>query len=163
MATTNYFNNNKNIRLKKNTVITITKRTLRFARNVYQTQNITGFGEGEVEIGQIPWGIIITMFIIGLIIVTFRNEIGLLLILIAIAGAVWNFAKPKHYGLLLTLNSGDKALFVTKDKQNLKNVIDELYEMMEAGESQAYQIIIKDSRVEGNFVQGYAGGNVSYR
>jgi hypothetical protein len=58
---------NQSITLEQNKVILVTKRTVRVARNVYQTHNIAGFGEGEVEIGSIPWGLVIFVLIIGLI------------------------------------------------------------------------------------------------
>ena len=51
----------QNITLEKTKLIVVTKRTIRFARNVYQTHNITGFGEGEIDIGGIPWILIILM------------------------------------------------------------------------------------------------------
>jgi hypothetical protein len=120
MATPNPLGSNQSITLERNKVITITKRTVRFSYNVYQTHNITGFSEGEVDIGTIPWGIII-VFLLGSLIAGMGNSgVGGLLGLVAIGGAVWNFSKPKHYGLLLTLNSGDKKLFTTKEKESLQ-------------------------------------------
>lgn len=155
MSTSNPFGS-QDITLEKNKVITVTKRTVRFARNVYQTHNIAGFGEGEVEIGGIPWAVIIIVFILGLILNSFNLEVGWLLVLGGIAGGVWNFAKPKHYGLLLTLNSGDKKLFVTTDKTGLKQVISVVYEFIETEKDATYQISINNSQVTGNFIQGNA-------
>lgn len=155
MATSSPFGS-QDITLEKNKVITVTKRTVRFARNVYQTHNIAGFGEGEVEIGAIPWGLIIVVFILGLILNSFNLGVGWLLVLGGIAGGVWNFAKPKHYGLLLTLNSGDKKLFVTTDQTGLKQVISVIYEFIETEKDATYQISINNSQVKGNFIQGSA-------
>lgn len=147
----------QDITLEKNKVITVTKRTVRFAKNVYQTHNIAGFGEGEVEIGAIPWIFIIVVFTLGLILISFNLRLGWLLLLAGIAGGVWNFAKPKHYGFLLTLNSGDKKLFVTTDQAGLKQVISVIYEFIETERDTTYQISINNSQVKGNFIQGSAG------
>jgi hypothetical protein len=146
----------QDITLEKNKVITVTKRTVRFARNVYQTHNIAGFGEVEIDIGTVPWALIVVVFILGLILDSFDLGVGRLLVLAGIAGGVWNFAKPKHYGLLITLNSGDKKLFVTTDKAGLKQVISVVYEFIETEKDATYQISINNSQVKGNFIQGNA-------
>ena len=146
----------QDITLENNKVITVTKRTVRFSKNVYQTHNISGFGEGEVEIGTIPWVITIVISILGLILNSFNLGVGWILILAGIAGCVWNFVKPKHYGLLLTLNSGDKKLFITTDKTGLKQVISVIYEFIETEKDATYQISIENSQVKGNFIQGSA-------
>lgn len=163
MATANLLGSNQSITLEWNQSITITKRTVRFSRNVYQTHKIAGFGEGKVDIGTIPWMIIIIVFLVALILAAFNNGVGLLFILAGIGGGAWNFIKPKHYGFLLTLNSGDKKLFVTTDQEGLKRVIEVIYDLIETEEEATYQIFVNNSKVNGNFIQGYAGGNVSYR
>jgi hypothetical protein len=156
------FGSNQSITLEKNKVILITKRTVRFARNVYQTHNISGFSEGEVDIGTIPWTTIIVVLLIGLIAVGANGGLGSLLILLAIAGAVWNFVKPKHYGLLLTLNSGDKKLFITTDKAGLKKVISAIYDFIETEKDATYEVSFTNNNVTGNFVQGNVGGDVRF-
>lgn len=161
MATANPLGSNQSITLERNKVITITKRTVRFSRNVYQTHNIAEFGEGEVDIGTIPWIIIIGILTMGLIISPFNNVVGLLLICFGIACGGWNVDKPKHYGFLLTLNSGDKKLFTTTDKEGLKRVIEVIYDLIETENEATYQISVNNSKVDGNFIQGYVGGNVS--
>jgi len=155
MATSNPLASNQNITLERNKVITITKRTVRFSNDVYQTHNITGFSEGEVEIGAIPWGIIIVvLFIIGPIVGIANNGIGSVLMLAAIGGVIWNFAKPKHYGLLLTFNSGHQTLFVTNDKTHLKEKINNIYELIEKAENKIYELSISNSTVTGQFIMG---------
>lgn len=163
MVTANPLGSNQSITLEQNKVITITKRTVRFSSNVYQTHNIAEFGEGEVDIGTIPLVIIIFVIILGLIINSLKIGVGWVLILIGIGFAAWNFIKPKHYGFLITLNSGDKKLFTTTDKENLKRVIEVIYDLIETEKEATYQISVKNSKVNGNFIQGYAGGDVSYR
>jgi hypothetical protein len=158
MTTPNPLGSNQSITLERNKTITITKRTVRFSgANVYQTHNITGFSEGEVDIGTIPWLIIIIVFFGSGIAGIGNSGLGGLLSLVAIGGAVWNFAKPKHYGLLLTLNSGDKKLFVTSDKANLKVAIGAIYELIEKEKDATYQISIENSNVRGNLIQGDVG------
>jgi len=162
MATPNPLGSNQSITLERNKVITITKRTVRFSYNVYQTHNITGFSEGEVDIGTIPWGIIIVFLLVSSIVGMGNSGVGGLLGLVAIGGAIWNFSKPKHYGLLLTLNSGDKTLFTTNQKESLKQVIGVIYEFIESEKEATYQISISNSEVSGNFIQGNVGGSTSY-
>ncbi|MEY3869610.1 MAG: hypothetical protein RLZZ338_3501 [Cyanobacteriota bacterium] len=162
MATPNPLGSNQNITLEHNRVITITKRTVRFSHNVYQTHNITSFSEGEVDIGTITWVIIIFFLLISLIAGTSNSGLGSLLGLVAIGGIVWNIVKPKHYGLLLTLNSGDKTLFTTTQKESLKRVIGVIYELIESEKEATYEISISNSQVSGNFIQGNVGGNTSY-
>ncbi|MEH2263800.1 DUF6232 family protein [Nostoc sp.] len=158
----NSFGSNQNITLEKNKVLLITKRTVRFARNVYQTHNISGFSEGEVDIGTIPWVIIIIVLLLGLTISFFNSGSGWLLILLAVAAGIWNFVKPKHYGLLLTLNSGDKKLFTTTDKPGLKKVISVIYDFIESEKEATYQVSVNNNNVTGNFVQGNVGGDMIF-
>ncbi len=169
MATANPLGSNQSITLERgDKVITFTKRTVRFSKTVYQTHNIAGFSEGEVDIGTIPWVILIVVFILGLIIGEFdysqvNSQVSWLLILAGSGGAVWNFFKPKHYGFMLTLNSGDKKLFTTTDQEGLKRVIKVIYDLIETEKEATYQISVNHSKINGNFIQGYAGGDVSYR
>jgi hypothetical protein len=163
MTTASALGSNQSITLERDKVITLTKRTLRFSKNVYQTHNIAGFSEGDVDIGTIPWVMIIVGLIIGLIFTSFNNAIGWLLILGAIGGAVWNFVKPKYYGFLVTLNSGDKKLFITTDKEGIQKVISVIYDLIEAEQEATYQISVTNSQIKGNFIQGHTGGNVSFK
>jgi uncharacterized membrane protein len=155
MAVSNPFGS-QNITVEQNKVITVTKRTVRFAKNVYQTHNIAGFGEGEIDIGTIPWLLVVVVFILGLILNSFNMLVGWLIVLVGIAGGAWNIFKPKHYGLLPTLNSGDKKLFITIDQTGLKQVISVIYEFIETEKDATYQISINNSQVKGNFIQGNA-------
>jgi len=162
MATPNPLGSNQSITLERNKTITITKRTVRFSHNVYQTHNITGFSEGEVDIGTIPWLIIIIVFFASSIAAIGNSGLGGFLSLVAIGGVIWNLAKPKYYGLLLTLNSGDKKLFTTSDKANLKVAIGAIYEFIEKEKDAIYQISINNGQVKGNWIQGDVGGNALF-
>jgi len=160
----NPFSGSQNITLDKNTkAIRVTKRTIRFSTSVYQTKNIAGFSEGDMDMGGVPWGLVILAFIIGWIVNSLNlGGVGGFLILVAIGAAIWNFAKPKYYGLLITLNSGDKTLFVATDKPGLKKVISDIYDFIETEKEAAYEISIINSQVSGNFVQGNVGGSSSF-
>ncbi len=154
MSVSTPFSNGQNITLQKDKVITITNRTVRSGLEVYQTHNITGFGEGEVEIGSIPWFALIVLIIVGLIMSPFNSSVGTLMIMAAIAGGIWNFVKPKHYGFLMTLNSGDRKLFITTDKSGLRQVVSTIYEIIETNQEATYQISVSNSNIQGNFIQG---------
>ncbi len=156
MATPNPLGSSQSITLEKDKTITITKRTVRFSNDVYQTHNITGFSEGEVEIGTIPWGIIVILLLVGSIVGIANSGIGSVLMLAAIGGVIWNFANPKHYGLLLTFNSGHQTLFVTdgKNKTALKEKINTIYELIEKSENKTYELSILNSTVSGQFIMG---------
>ena len=162
MSTSNPFASGQSVTLEENKIITITKRTVRFGTSVYQTDNIAGFSEGNVNIGTFPWLLIIIFVAIGLIAFSFSKFTGWIFLLAGIGGVAWNFLKPKHYGFLLTLNSSDRKLFVTKDRAGLEKVIKVVYEFIETGKDATYQIKIENSEVKGNFIQGNTGGNVSY-
>ncbi|NES19857.1 MAG: hypothetical protein F6K41_13225 [Symploca sp. SIO3E6] len=161
MATANSLGMNQSITLERDQVITISKRTVRFWKNVYQTHNIAGFSEGQVGRGSIPFKIIIIVFIVGLIVTPFIDA-AILLSLAAIVGIVWNFFNRKYYGLLLTLNSGDKKLFVTTDKEGLRQVIQTIYDFIEEQQDTTYQITVNNSKIKGNFIQGHAD-TVTYK
>ncbi|MEO0843195.1 MAG: DUF6232 family protein [Cyanobacteria bacterium J06643_5] len=158
----------KNIVLERNKVITITNRTVRFGAEVYQTHNIAGFGEGEVEIGRISWIILIPMFLVGSLLASmsyYNRElatIGIILVIASFAGVVWNAQKPKHYGFLITLNSGDKRFFITTDKPGLKRVTSTIYDILELDKEATYQVTVNNGDIKGNFIQGHAQGNLSY-
>jgi len=166
----------ENVRLESKGVITVTRKTVRFSRTVYQTHNISEISEGYVSIGLVPWGLLVMVSITGLVIGILglfiyqadQNSIGSLVMLVGYglvalgsAGFVWNLVDPKYYGLLITLNSGDKRLFVTQDMKGLKQVILTIYEFIETDSGAVYQISIKNSQVSGNFIQGSAQ-NVSF-
>ena len=80
----------------------------------------------------------------------------------SIGGLCWNLLKPKHYGFLITLNSGDKKLFVTSDFSGLKQVTSTIYDFIEKDKDIAYQITVQNSQIKGNFIQGYAQGEFSF-
>lgn len=154
---------NQNILIEKNrATITVSKRTVRFAKNVYQTKNVASFADGEVSIGEVPWWIVITAALIGFIWIQF-NWSGWVLLLAGGGGIAWNIQKPKYYGLLLTLNSSDKSLFVTSDTAGLKQAITTIYDLIESESEATYELNISNATIQGNIIQGSHTGNVSSR
>lgn len=165
MSISKAFQGGQSIALERNKVITLTNKTVRYGTEVYQTHNIVGFGEGKVDIGTIPWILLIIILFVALILpaVPFIGSMSAFLFLsFSIGGLCWNLFKPKHYGLLMTLNSGDKKLFVTSDFSGLKHVTSTIYELIEKDREAAYQITVQNSQIKGNFVQGYAQGEFSF-
>jgi hypothetical protein len=148
-------------------LITVTNRTVRFSNNVYQTKNITSFSEGNVEVLELPWTPVIIIALLGFMMAStdFRNfkETGVAMMLFGMFGIMWNLVKPKHYGLLLSLNSGDKKLFISSDTKGLKNIISVIYDLIETDSEATYQVNITNSKINGNFIQGVNSGSIDYR
>ena len=65
MATLSTSGNQTTLIEKNRATITVSKRTVRFAKNVYQTKNVASFADGEVSIGQMPWWLVISAAVIS--------------------------------------------------------------------------------------------------
>jgi len=152
------------ITLAKNKVITITKRTIRFSQNVYLFHTLEGFSEEEIEIRIIPFWMITILFIIGVIISSYKLTLGWLLIMLAMGGIVVDLSQPKNYGLLLAFSSGNKILFITNDKAGIKNVISVLYDFFETETKKDFIIEISitgsSTNITVNTYHDFSGGNV---
>lgn len=155
----------RNISFEKNEEIRITKRTVTFGYDVYQLRNIVGFSEGDVKTpnvipGQVLWfsalaGLALT-FIPGT-----SQIIGAIAVMTCFFGFLINVNRPNKYGLLLTLNSGDKHLFVTAKKAQVREVIMELYRFMEMDEEGVQVITVTDNSItiHGSLTGIAAAGN----
>jgi len=170
MASNNPFQGSSNITVEKDKVIRITKRTVTFGNSVYQTRNISGFGDGEIKLGSIlPFPILLAGFLIGLILANFPGTklIGFILLIGSIGILVYQVSREKQYGLLLTLNSGDKYLFTTTDKKGLGNVVGTLCEFIEKDAEGVYTVTVHDNSINvqgsvtGTVVTGKNPGNIS--
>jgi hypothetical protein len=153
----NPLGNGKNITVEQGKRdVLVTKRTVRFGPNVYQTSNIAGFSEGEIEMAGIPWLLLIILMVVGLIVLAAagNNNVGQVLIVLSIAGAFWNFFKPKQYGFLLTINSGDKVLFSSYDKKGVRETVSAISKFIESEKDATYRISINNAKVEGSIVAG---------
>ncbi|NES06376.1 MAG: hypothetical protein F6K22_28300 [Okeania sp. SIO2F4] len=160
---TNFLGNDKNTSVEKGkSIILVTKRTVRFGKSVYQTHNIAGFSEGKIKTPGIPWILLIIFMIVGLIILSTKinNNVGGIFTILAILGAFGNIFRAQQYGLLLTINSGDRILFSSTDQIGMRSIISEIYEFIESEKDATYRIDINNSSVSGNFVQGDVGGSV---
>ncbi|MEO1428813.1 MAG: DUF6232 family protein [Cyanobacteria bacterium J06633_8] len=170
MSVSTLSKDSKNIVLERNKVITITNRTVRFGAEVYQTHNIAGFGEGEVRIPSVPWIGVILMFLLSPLLVflgaSSRNPLlgllGICLFLASFFCAASNIFESKHYGFVITLNSGDKRFFLTTDKSGLKRVTSTIYDILELDKEATYQVTVNNGDIKGNFIQGQVEGNISY-
>jgi hypothetical protein len=158
------FQNGTSITLKKNEAIQITKKTVSFGQDVYQFRNIVGFSEGEIELGNIiPIPLILSGFLFGLFLANFMTDrtYGVAIAVISILGMIINIAQSRKYGLLLTLNSGDKHLFVTTDGRGLARVVGKLREFMETDSDGKYVVTVNDNSitVHGSLTGVAASGN----
>ena len=154
---------NQNVLIEQNrSTIIVSKRTVRFAKNVYQTKNVSSFADGEVSIGGVPWWIVVMATLLGIIWMQF-NWVGWVIFFAGGGGIGWNIVKPKYHGLLLTLNSSDKSLFVTSDTAGLKQAITTIYDLIESDSEATYQLNISNSTIEGSIIQGHNTGNISSR
>lgn len=162
MASGNPFQGSSNITVEKDKVIRITKRTVTFGNNVYQTRNIAGFGDGEIKLGSIlPFPILLGGFLVGLILANFPGVklVGYIILLSAIGILAYQISREKQYGLLLTLNSGDKYLFTTTDKEGLRKVVGTLCEFIEKDAEGVYTVTVHDNSI--NVQGGFTGTAVT--
>lgn len=73
-------------------------------------------------------------------------------------------SRKKKYGLILTLNSGDRHMFVTSDHKTLSEVIQQLYTFMESDKDGTYLYTINNNsiKIHGDMTGGVAAtGNKS--
>ncbi|PIE31240.1 hypothetical protein CSA56_18950 [candidate division KSB3 bacterium] len=170
--------NKEDLTFKSNQKIIITKRTLSFGNDVYQFRNITGFSDGELQLkAVIPWSIVLLALIIGPLLLAMNmrlgvlpmggtytlygtTEIGWIVIICAIIATLINFSQGRKYGLVLSLNSGDKHLFVTSDRKNLAHAVTQLYQFMESEQDGIYVVNVTDNSitVKGNMTGVAAAG-----
>jgi hypothetical protein len=115
----------------KLTTIYITKKIIKFGDVVYQFCNVTGFKITEVNVINTPAGISFLLFI-GFVLAVTNKFLGLLIwtntaVLIVMLN-IW----LRKYGLEVSMNSGEKAVFTTNDLKGLKTVIAELSKFIES-------------------------------
>lgn len=117
----------------KLTTIYITKKLIKFGDVVYQFCNVTGLKITEVNVINTPAdGKYFIFFLLG----CFFNFIninfgGAFLFTITVVIVMLNIL-PKKYGLEVSMNSGEKAVFTTNDLKGLKTVIAELSKFIES-------------------------------
>lgn len=145
MVLSAFLQGNDKTTIEKAKVLYITKKTVRFGDDVYQFRNVTGFGIGEVKPKKIPFIVILGLFLLGIIMISFNSFVGSIMLLCSIAALATNLSQPKLYGLELYLNSGDGKIFITRDIPFLKRTVGELYDFMESNKEETYTVTITDS------------------
>ncbi|WP_341732934.1 30S ribosomal protein S8 [Microcoleus sp. EPA2] len=147
----------------KLTTIYITKKIVKFGDVVYQFCNVSGFKITGVDIINplVTTGIFV-LFFIGLVLAfTDIKGLGFLLMVTAL------YAMPniwlKKYGLEVSMNSGEKAVFTTNDIKGLKAVIAELSKFIESeNETENCVIDINDRNITFARNQGITGSNLTW-
>jgi hypothetical protein len=161
------FRNGSSITLSQNEEIKITRKTISFGRDVYQFHNVVGFSDGEVDLGKIiPMPIVLIGFLMGWIIANLSSrDAGMLVLTLSFIALMVNIYQEKKYGLLLTLTSGDKHLFITSDSKGLAKVVDQIRSFMESDEDSSYTVAVNNNSitVHGNFAGVAASGNNASR
>ncbi len=156
-------NDTGNVAYQRGQELKITKRTVSFRNNVYQFKNITGFSESEIQKEiSVPWGYIFIGFIISIISIgpARATGFGIFGFIVCIICIFINISKKDEYGLVLTLNSGDKHMFITRDYAKLSEVIQQLYIFMESDQDDTYVYTINDNSIQ---IQGDVTGVVASR
>jgi hypothetical protein len=158
------FQNGSSITLSQNEEIKITRRTISFGRDVYQFHHVVGFSDGEVDLGEIiPMSVILIGFLVGFIVasLSFFREYGITILVLSSVGLAVNLYQGRRYGLLLTLTSGDKHLFITADSRGLAEVVGQIRSFMESGDNSSYTVAVNNNSitVHGNFTGVAASGN----
>ena len=151
--------------------IIITNKVVKFGASVYQFHNVTGFGLTQVKNSNIfPIQVILILFGIGyILVISGKAEWGILAVLASLAGVILNLNQPKRHGLELYVNSGDNTIFITTDKQGIKDIVLTLYEFMESGKENSYVVNIDQSRASigvgytKNLSTGQLGGSIDNR
>jgi len=115
----------------KLTTIYITKKIIKFGDVVYQFCNVTGFKITEVNVINTPAGISFLLFI-GFVLAFTNKFLGLFLLTNTLLLIVMLNILLRKYGLEVSMNSGEKAVFTTNDLKGLKTVIAELSKFIES-------------------------------
>jgi hypothetical protein len=163
-------NDNGTFIYQKGKELKVTRNSVSFEDNFYQLCNITGFSAGRVKRRPVfsYWWIIIG-FILGAILIDinmpvsyfrFSNKyipygtkhIGFGIVALSILGIIINLIQETKYGLILTLNSGDKYLFITTDIGSVTKVVNQLNAFIESKQDGVYMVSITNNsvKVKGN-------------
>jgi hypothetical protein len=140
----------------------ITKNSVKLENDVYQFRNVTGFGVGEVKTKGIPFNLIFILFIIAFVAgnIPGFSSWSLMFWVLVIGAVVYNFTRPKVYGLSLYLNSGHEIVFATENMDFLKRAVRTLKDFMENPQEFKYVNITVEKDNKGNIVVGDVHGKV---
>lgn len=76
------------------------------------------------------------------------KHIGLFIVFLSLLGIMINFIQETMYGLILTLNSGDKHLFITTDWGSVTKVVSQLNTFIESKQDGVYMVSITSNSVK---------------
>lgn len=120
----------------KSITIYVSKKIIKFGDVVYQFCNVTGFKITEVNVINPPGstGRFFIYFLLAFFgaFLAFTNINFLGLFLLTIVVIVMLNRELRKYGLEVSMNSGEKAVFTTNDLKGLKTVIAELSKFIES-------------------------------
>lgn len=134
----------------KLTTIYVTKKIVKFRDVVYQFCNVTGFKITGVVVRNSSRTTEIFLFFCAGLILAFTSiaSLGFLLMSAALITIVMQNIGIKKYGLEVSMNSGEQAVFTTDDIKGLKVVIAELSKFIESeNETENCVIDINDGYV----------------
>lgn len=140
----------------------ITNNTVKLANDVYQFRNVTGFGVGEVKTKGIPFNLIFILFLVAFVSGNIPGLGGwsLMFWVLVVGAVVYNFNRPKVYGLSLYLNSGHEIVFATENIDLLNRAVRTLKDFMENPQEFKYVNITVEKDNKGNIVVGDVHGKV---
>lgn len=159
-------------------IIKVRGRTLVLINSIYQISNISSFRLLNLSSVQPFPKYLVWLIIIGLaLLFIFPGNIKIFgVIMLAYAG--WQFYQYErkklriHYGLKMSLNSGETPIITSSDAEFLKEIIFVLHKIMNSDEPKNFTFnldqrkIIKDgsinidSMLDSNFVSGNVTGDV---
>ena len=129
--------------------IVITKKTVKFGNYVYQFRNVTGFGLLQAKMNlleKIIISLLSILFLAGFSMLYANSSSlktqGLIMVIISLGLIQLILLIPKRQGLILSLNSGDYTVFVSRDLNGIKKVVSILYKFMESDMEGSYIVNI---------------------
>lgn len=157
----------------KDTQITVNPRTIRVGSAVYPIDNLSVFGVGEVSKYPLTWAAVVSMIgglgvvwmfvlFVGVVGSIASESVGVvagILLLFVIPSSamgllVVKLVDPKHQGLMLAPNSGDRQLFVTQDLAGVESITTVVGAILdsEITPQSSYVINVSNSQVSGNLL-----------
>lgn len=135
--------------------IVINRGCIKFGNSVYQFCNVTGFSIGEFKKDDFPLKVFLIVLGIGCVLLPVG--IGLIFLI----WAYFLYRKYKNvkqvYGLSIQLNSGQRKVFSSTEKDFLLRIINEMYKLMSTKSES--QVVVDMSNRQVN-ISGNASGNI---
>lgn len=165
MAVNNVVNQDENgNRFETAKEIEINRSIVKFGTSVYQFKNVTGFEVGMIPRGKFPFQRFVILIILGLASFATPSGASVGVILLCIAGGLFIFlyifylGVSTRYGLTIYLNSGQKSIFVSRDKDFLMAIVENLYMFMQKEQAKSLLIDMSNRSIT---VGGSIGGSAT--